>query len=82
MDPEIATTKKNAGAIGTLTGAGDEGAKHTGDGRAGAGKSAGNDMLNNALWQQFWNAGLGTFLSTFLGNAYNTQFLRMEHADM
>lgn len=38
-----------AGPIGTLTGAGDEGAKHTGDGRAGAGKSAGNDMLNNAL---------------------------------
>lgn len=46
------------GPIGTLTGAGDEGAKHTGDGRAGAGKSAGNDMLNNALWQQFWNDGL------------------------
>lgn len=51
--------KKSAGPIGTLTGAGDEGAKHTGDGRAGAGKSAGNDMLNNALWQQFWNDGLG-----------------------
>lgn len=49
----------SAGPIGTLTGAGDEGAKHTGDGRAGAGKSAGNDMLNNALWQQFWNDGLG-----------------------
>ena len=51
--------KKSAGPIGTLTGAGDEGAKHTGDGRAGAGKSGGNDMLNNALWQQFWNDGLG-----------------------
>lgn len=33
-----------AGAVG-----GDSGASHAGDGRAGAGKSSGNDMLNNAL---------------------------------
>lgn len=33
-----------AGAVG-----GDSGASHAGDGRAGAGKSQGNDMLNNAL---------------------------------
>eukprot|EP00435_Cladocopium_sp_Y103_P070897 s34_g36.t1 len=39
------------GVTGILAGAagGDSGTTHAGDGRAGAGKSQGNDMLNNAL---------------------------------
>jgi hypothetical protein len=43
-----------AGAVG-----GDSGASHAGDGRAGAGKSQGNDMLNNAVRMHLKSCWLG-----------------------
>lgn len=70
-----------SGPSGILAGAvgGDSGSTHAGDGRAGAGKAKGNDLLNNVPWRSWggddgeWSLGRSGEVAPVAGDGWLTK---------